>query len=206
MQTSLSMNRLAQLLVLVLCLPLTARADDASHRAKAQQMVESLHTDRQVEQVTANILKQISQASAQVAGPSPSPENLAKLAYFQKEASRLIDAELGWKAMEPSFVDYYAKAFSEEELDVILAFYKTPAGASLIEKMPGINAQIEQLGQSKMTELRPQISKLFADFQKEFQKAPAPAATTPTPAPTTAPAPASAPKAATPTPSKSTTK
>ena len=71
MPTALRMNRLALLLTLFLCLPLAAHADQASRRAKAAQLVALLRTERMVQQNSATIMKQISDAADKVAGPIP---------------------------------------------------------------------------------------------------------------------------------------
>jgi hypothetical protein len=177
-------HRLALLLILVLCLPLTARADDASRHAKAAQLVVLLRSEHMVQQNSATIMKQVSDAADKVAGPNPTPESKASLAIVEKNISQLIDAQLGWKAIEPGIVDLYAKNFTEQELDAIVAFYKTPAGAALIDKIPQIDNQVQQLAQSRLTILQPQISQAFDDFRKT--QAPPPAAT----APAASPAPA----------------
>jgi len=52
------MNRLALLLTLALFLPVTAHADETSRRAKAKEMVNLLHTDRGVQQISDNFMKQ----------------------------------------------------------------------------------------------------------------------------------------------------
>lgn len=66
-----SMNRVALLLVLALSLPLTARADEASHRAKAQQMMALLHTDKNVQQVVDNIGREVAEAADKAVGADP---------------------------------------------------------------------------------------------------------------------------------------
>ncbi len=172
------MNRSAVLVALALCLPLAARADDASHRAKAQQMIEVIHTERMVDNVSDNIKKQVSAAAERMIGPSPTPESKAKLADFNKKMDDLVDQQMGWKVMEPSLVDFYVNAFTEEQLDAIVAFYKTPAGIALAENMPKVNSQLTQFGQSKMAVLQPQLKQLFEDFQKSQT----PPAATPAPA------------------------
>ncbi|HUD22867.1 MAG TPA: DUF2059 domain-containing protein [Acidobacteriaceae bacterium] len=181
MPIRLRLQRLSLLLLLVLCLPLTAHADEASHHAKAAQMVELLHTERMVQQNTATILKQISDAAEQEIGANPTPQNKMHLAEFEKKASQLIDAQVGWKALQPALIDLYAQTFTEQELDAIIAFYKTPAGIALLDKMPAINDQIEQLAKSKLTILQPQIRQALEDFRKTL--APAPSATTPAASP-----------------------
>jgi hypothetical protein len=198
-------HRLALLLVLALCLPIAARAgqapaahpsqasaaraDDASRRAKAAQLVTLLHSESMVQQAFSNIMQQVTTTAQNAAGPSPTPENKAKLDGFEKKVSQLLDAQLGWKAMEPTITGLYSKTFTEQELDGIVAFYKTPAGIALLDKMPGINTQVNQLAQSRLTSLQPQINQMFVDFLKSMPApesapaaSPAPAAT---PAPTT---------------------
>jgi hypothetical protein len=185
MPTSISMHRLALLLTLVLCLPLAAHADQASRRAKAAQLVVLLHTERMVQQASADILKQVSDAAENATGPNSTPQNQARLADFEKNISQLIDTQLGWKAMQPAFTDLYAKTFTEQELDVIVAFYKSPAGVALLENMPTIDAQATQLAHSRLDALQPQLNQLFDDFRKS-QAPPTPAASSAdAPAPTT---------------------
>jgi uncharacterized protein len=160
------MNRLTVFAALALCLPLTARADDASQHAKAQQLVAILHADVMVNQVTVVIKKRVSDAAAKAVGPNPTPENQAKLADFQKKASDQIDAELNWKVIGPAFVESYVKNFTEPELDAIIAFFKSPAGATFLEKTPAVNAQTTQFTQSKVTALQQELNQSFEQFRQ----------------------------------------
>jgi uncharacterized protein len=166
-------HRLTLLLVLALCAPLAARADEASHRAKAQEMMALLHTERMVQQISENIRKQIADAGQNVIGAEPTPEKKAKLDEFTKHASEAIDAQLGWTSMQSGFTDIYMKTFTEEQLDAIIAFYKSPAGVALLEKMPTVNAEVTQLGQARLATLQPQLKQLYDDLQKS-QAAPPP--------------------------------
>src|ERR1019366_255298 len=165
------MNRSALVLVLALCLPIAARADEASHRAKAQEMIVLLHTDRMVKQVSANFMKQLSTAGEKLIGPNATDDKKAQLADFEKKFAQMIDAQVGWDVIEPLLTDYYTKAFTEEELDVIVTFYKTPAGAALVERMPAVNSQAIQLLQAKMAAVQPQMKQMYGDFQKSLAAA-----------------------------------
>ena len=197
MPIRLRLHRLALFLALVLCLPLAARAgqapaahpsqvpaahaDDASRRAKAAQLVTLLHTERMVQQNSATIMKQVSDAAEKEIGPNPTPESKARLAGLENIISQLIDAQLDWKALGPTIIDIYAQTFTEQELDVIVTFYKTPAGIALLDKMPQINDQVEQLAHSRLVILQPQIRQAFDDFRKS--QAPPPPAASPAAAP-----------------------
>src|SRR5580692_3512175 len=101
------MKRVALLLTLVLCLPLTAHADEASRRAKAQEMLTLLHMDRLLDQTMNNMLTQMSAVTKQLGGNNVKPEDQAKIVEFQKKVFLLIQSQMGWKALEPDYVDMY---------------------------------------------------------------------------------------------------
>ena len=144
-------------------------------------MVTLLHTERMVQQNSATIMKQVSDAAEKEIGPNPTPESKARLAGLENIISQLIDAQLDWKALGPTIIDIYAQTFTEQELDVIVTFYKTPAGIALLDKMPQINDQVEQLAHSRLVILQPQIRQAFDDFRKS--QAPPPPAASPAAAP-----------------------
>jgi uncharacterized protein len=161
------MKRIALLLTLVLCLPLTAHADEASRRAKAQEMLALLHMDRLLDQMMNNVLDQMSTVTKQLGGNNVKSEDQTKIEEFQKKVFELIQSQMGWKALEPDYVDMYAKNFTDEQLDAILVFYKSPAGAALIEKLPTLTTQGTELAQARVATLMPQLKQMIADFAKD---------------------------------------
>jgi len=177
------LHYLSLLLPLVLCMPLTARADEASHHAKAIQMIELLHTERMVQQNTAAILKQVSDVAQQLTVSNPTQQNQSKLTAFENKATQLIDAQVGWKVLQPAIVDLYSQTFTEQELDAIIAFYKTPAGIALLDKMPSVNDQIQQIAQARLGVLQPQIRQALDDFHKSLTAAPSASTPALSPAP-----------------------
>ena len=162
------MNRIAALLVLAFFLPLSARADDASHRAKAEELMTLLHTEKAVQAVSDNVMRQLSQVADKAAGATPSPESKAKIEDFKKQASQTVETQVSWSALKTSFVDIYVKSFTEEELDGMIAFYKSPTGVALLDKMPEVNSQVQQIGQSHLQTLLPELQKMIADLNKSL--------------------------------------
>jgi hypothetical protein len=161
------MNRIASLLLFALSLPLSARADEASHRAKAQEMMAIRHSQQMVQNIADGLKKQLPDAATAVIGTNPSPEKKAHAEEFVKHADQIVDTQLGWSALEPAFIDIYVKNFTEEQLDAIIAFYKTPAGLALLTTMPTINNQISQYGNQRLTDqIKPQLKQLYDDFRK----------------------------------------
>jgi hypothetical protein len=162
------MKRSAVLLVvLLLTLSLTARADEASRRAKAQEMVTLLHMDTLMKQMMDNVHQQAAAAAQQRASKSMTPQEKAKLDDFQNRMFALIESQMGWKSLEPDILDLYAKTFTDEDLDGMLAFYKSPAGISMVQKLPGLMTQAMQLTQSRIVALQPQLKQMISDFSSE---------------------------------------
>ena len=74
--------------------------------------------------------------------------------------------------MKPAYVDIYAENFTEPQLDDILAFYRSPTGQVLVEKLPALTAQAMQIAQSRVEELQPQVKQLTDDFVKQMSSKP----------------------------------
>jgi uncharacterized protein len=165
------MNRATLLIALALCLPLTARADDASLHAKAKELVTLLHTDRMVGQLSENLKKRTSDAAEKAIGPNPTLDTRAKLAEFDKKVSETVEAQIGWQALEPSFIDIYAKTFNEDELNSIIAFYKSPAGIAFLDKTPAVNAQIRDITSSRVSAVQSQLNQSYEEFRKSLPPA-----------------------------------
>ncbi|MDQ2835101.1 MAG: DUF2059 domain-containing protein [Acidobacteriota bacterium] len=161
------MKRLALLLALLLCLPSVSRADEASKRAKAKELFAVLHLDKLTAQLMDQVMKQASSFSNQVDGGKMTPEMQTKFASFQKQVFDLLNAQIGWNAMEPQYEQVYAQTYTEEEMDAMLAFYKSPLGSSIVAKMPEATAKTNQVVQAKMVTIPPEVVQLMQDFARD---------------------------------------
>jgi hypothetical protein len=126
----------------------------------------------------------------QLFGPEISPENKAKFDVLQEKILQTVDAQVGWRVLEPQYVRLYSDTYTEEEINGIVAFYKTPAGAAMIAKSPELSAKSLQLVQSRMAAVQPQLKQMVEDFVRDTKPAStptAPAAAPATPPPATTP-------------------
>ena len=111
------MNRLVLAVALLLSLPFAARADDASHRAKAEELIALLHSDQVATQLINEVLRQTTEITTKRSAGKMTPETQAALADFQKKVVSVLEPQIGWKAIEPGYVQLYTDTFSEEDLD-----------------------------------------------------------------------------------------
>jgi hypothetical protein len=63
----------------------------------------------------------------------------------------------------------YADTYTEQEMDGIIAFYKSPAGEAMLAKTPAIMAKANELVQQQMATVMPEIQKLIKDAAAQKQ-------------------------------------
>jgi hypothetical protein len=164
------MRRIALFLILVLSIPISAHADDATRRAKVQEMLQLVHVDQMMQQLMTGLRQQVVAMSNQAVGSSATPEQKAQLAKFQQQMFDFIEARVGWKVMEPDYIDLYAQTFTDEELDGIIAFYKSPAGASMLAKTPELTQKALAMSQKRVMTLLPEIQQMVQEFARTTAK------------------------------------
>ena len=74
--------------------------------------------------------------SEQMAKMELPPEARASAAEIQERSLAIVRKMLNWETLKPRFIDLYAETYTEPELDGILAFYKSPAGQAMLNKVP----------------------------------------------------------------------
>ena len=164
-------------LLLLLALPVAARADDTTRHAKAKELIALLRVDRTVAQISGSVNTQTSAIIRRVVGATPTPDQQAKGEAFQKKVNDLLGQQITWPTMEPAYIDLYARTFSDEELDGLVAFYKSPAGKALVERGPALSTDAQKIPQQKLIDLQPQLNQLVQDFARDA----APKSATPPP-------------------------
>ena len=164
------MRRWVAVAVVVMALAggVQAHADEASKKAKAQELFLTVRMDRTMGQLMDTIMKQVSQMTQSMPGTKQMTESdKRQLADFQQRVGALVEKTVGWKAMEPDFVELYASTYSEEELDGILAFYKSPVGQAMLDKTPELMTKGTEISQRRMREVQPELNKMLEDFIKQ---------------------------------------
>ena len=164
------MKRSVAVLLIFLALGYSdARADEASKRAKAQQLFMLLHMDKMMDQLLSGVQKQVQQITQSMPGADQAtPEQKKQIADFQTRVLNVVNQKLGWKALEPDFINLYASTYTEEELDGILGFYKSPVGQKMLEKTPELMTKSTEITQQKMREVQPELNQMVQDFMKQM--------------------------------------
>jgi uncharacterized protein len=81
----------------------------------------------------------------------------------------LMEQTMSWQNLKEDMISIYVNTFSEEELKGMLAFYKSPIGQSVINKMPAAMQQSMVLMQKRMPKLQEQLKKLNEELAEEIK-------------------------------------
>lgn len=78
---------------------------------------------------------------------------------MQKKMIVIFKEEMNWEMLEPLFMQIYRDSFTQQEVDGMLAFYKSPSGQSVIRKMPLVM-------QNTMTEMQKRMGPIYQKLSK----------------------------------------
>jgi len=130
----------------------------------------------QVDGMTQNMLAQSTR------GQELPAEAKAVIEKLRTDSMALARDEFSWAKMEVIYNKIYQDSFTQEELDGMIAFYKTPAGQAVIKKMPVVMQASMQELQKSMGPFMQKLQQLQLQAMTELKAieqakaAPAPAA------------------------------
>ncbi len=159
-----------------------ARADEASHRAKVEEMLRLTKTESGLHEQLTNLQTRVGElAKQQFNLPSPTADQTAAIAEYQTKVQQITTEEVGWEQVRPVIVKLYSDSFTDADLDGIIAFYKSPAGEALVAKMPQVAAKTTGTVQDRIKELQPKLAALTQSYAEKMKLTP-PASSAPGPA------------------------
>lgn len=91
------------------------------------------------------------------AGQNLTPEQRRQMDAVPPTMTRLIREELSWSSMKPDFVALYREVYTQEEIDAQIAFYRSPAGQSILDKTPAVMQRSIALTQARMQAFYPRL-------------------------------------------------
>lgn len=91
---------------------------------------------------------------------------------MQRMTTRMLDTmreELSWEQLEPLYIQIYRQSFTQEELNGILEFYKSPAGQAMTRKMPVVMKNSMTAMQERMQPMMARIQKAVEETVQEIE-------------------------------------
>ncbi len=91
------------------------------------------------------------------------PEQQQIMDEMRTRTVALFREEMKWESLEPLLIDIYKKSFTQDEIDGMLTFYRSPTGQAVIAKMPQVMQYTMKTMQERMLKLIPQMQQIQSD-------------------------------------------
>ncbi|MGO9241362.1 MAG: DUF2059 domain-containing protein [Bryobacteraceae bacterium] len=154
---------LLSLTIALLCCASPILADDAAKAAKIEQMLALTHYDRVMKQT----LEQMKSMQLEQFKKLETPEARAQSEQLQQKTMALLADRLSYEKVKPLFIKLYMDVFTEEEIDGMVGFYKSPAGKAMLEKTPQLMQRLMPMMQKLMSDLQPDLQKILEDAKQK---------------------------------------
>ena len=170
-------KRIATILALTcsFALPSAFAADQRPTEASIKQLLEVTQIRKLLESTMGQMDALMKQAAQQVTqGQKITPEVQKQIDKGRTEAMSMMKEILDWNKLEPMYVRIYQKSFNQQEIDSLIAMYKSPAGQMLLTKMPIVlentMGEMQQLMQPVMQRIQRMQQDVVAQMQAERVK------------------------------------
>ncbi len=105
-------------------------------------------------------------------GRTVTPERQAVLDRMQAKMEAALDEMLNWDALQAMYLRTYRASFTQDELDGMMAFYKTSAGQAMIKKMPLVMQNVMGEMQGMMKPMQVKMREIQRETMEELQALP----------------------------------
>lgn len=158
---------LAFAVVLFVSVPVV-HADTTSQRAIIEEILQVTKADQMMKPIYAQMRSLMEKQFVQM-GASEDLQPILKK-YINKIFD-VTEQSLSWQVLKNDMIAIYAQTFTEGELRGMLAFYKSPVGQSVIDKLPAVAQQSMAIVQKHMPEMQPKLLKVSEEFAEELKTA-----------------------------------
>jgi len=159
-------KKIAISLLTLSCLCTTAFAD--SHQDAARELMKVSGTEQIMTQMQLQIESMFLNISS---AQKYNAKQQQIVAHYRAEVSKLLTEKMQWQQIEEKVVKLYVASFSEAELKEMVAFYKTPLGQKMIDKMPNVMLRTAEISRLQMRFVIPEVKELGKTMNEELRAA-----------------------------------
>ena len=134
-----------------LLLPLTTlnAADSTSHRQQVETLFRLTQMEKKIQESVDSVVQLQLRQSPQ-------------LGQHEQAVREFFTKHIGWGALKNDITDMYLSTFSEKELEQINAFYITPVGQKVINEVPELVQQRNQLAMQRLQQNIAELQQIIA--------------------------------------------
>jgi uncharacterized protein len=137
-----------------------------------RQLIEATHLARVLDSymtaVDSGMQAGIRQA---LSGKQPNARQQQIIDDMRTRMIKLLRESLGWSKLEPIFMDIYRRNFTQQEVNDMLAFYRSPTGRAVVDKLPATMQQAAQAVQKMLPSFIEQMQQIERDTAEKLKAA-----------------------------------
>lgn len=158
-------------LALALLAAVVGRAQTAPSDASLRTLLEVTETRKVVDTMMTQMDVVMRNTMAQMTKNLPTTLELnAIIDRMQTKMLAVMKEELAWERLEPVYVEVYRQHFTQEEIDGMIAFYRTPVGQAVIRKLPAVMQQSMTAVQSRIGPMLKKAEGIQQEAMREVQE------------------------------------
>ena len=110
--------------------------------------------------------------SKATSGKDLTPAQKAEVEDFRKKFKATAAEELSLDRITNMYAQAYRDSFTQDEVNGVVAFYKSPAGKAITEKNPLVMQKAAALTEARITVMTQRLDKMQFDFFSKFASPP----------------------------------
>jgi hypothetical protein len=160
--------------VILFCLVLVGQAAPPSDQS-INEMMAALQIEKMVTQMLIQMdaaMKTGMEQSVQqsLKGKELTVTQKAAMENFRQKISGTMKEELSFGKLKDVYLQVYRETFTQDEVTAIIAFYSSPAGKAMVEKIPIAMQKAGTLMQARVGPLTQKMEKMQEEFIKDLAK------------------------------------
>lgn len=147
---------------------LAPAAADEAKKAKIEELLTVMKADK----LTDQMFDQMKTMMTSQVRAAATPDTRKTVEELSTKIVQMIQDRMSWSKLKPEYIRIYDETFTDEEISGMLAFYRTPVGQAMLEKMPAVMQKSMEMGRKVMTDLLPEIQRLTTEMREKQPSAP----------------------------------
>lgn len=151
----------------LLCISTSGFAQEDKRATLAEELLTLMDIQENIEKSFAAVKRMQMAQFQSMDMPDEGRENVIS---YQQKIMDFLSQEMSWDKLKTDYISIYAETFSEEEIQGLIDFYKSPIGQKFIEKQPELMERSMRISQKQMMALMPKLKKMTMEAKQEYKK------------------------------------
>jgi hypothetical protein len=161
---------LKRVLILVALCCQVAYSDTTPSDASIKELLEVAQARKLLDTLMSQMNTIMKNAMETATQGQPVPPDVQKIFdRCRADVVSTMQEQFTWDKLEPMYIRIYKKSLSQQEVDGMIAFYRTPTGQAVLNKMPAITENSMNEVMQMMGPMMQRIERMQRDVIAELQ-------------------------------------